>query len=186
VGSETQLTVFWARASSGAMAAPTVADLGNHQLGEILTVRGCIASGDPWDVTAGDVQSTATTAVSVPGATTTVSDCLVVMIASNGFDTDIAQTSGWANPDLANVTERGDINTALGHGGGFGFATGEKAAVGAYGATTATLAGASQQGRLSIALRPPVASSTAPPWVEPMEAESDWVDPRWVTSFDVS
>lgn len=151
----TQLTVLWKRATSSSEAALSIGDSGNHQVAQILTFRGCITTGDPWDVTAGDVASTADTAVSIPGATTTVDECLIVLAVSNGTDISTAETSGWANAALANVLERADKNTTQGNGGGFGVATGEKATAGAFGATSATLVTSSVQGRLAIALKPP-------------------------------
>jgi len=131
-----------------------VADSGDHQIARIITFRGVIASGNPWDVAVGSVAATASTAVSIPGATTTVANTLVVAIVANATDTTSARTSGWTNANLTSLTERMDNNTSSGNGGGFGVATGVKATAGAYGATTATLATSSVQGMLSFALKP--------------------------------
>jgi len=152
----TRLTVFWSRATSSAMGSVGVnVASGDHQSAQIITFRGVITSGNPWDSTpAGDVAATAATAVSIPGATTTVANTLVVAIVANATDTTTAQTSGWTNADLSSLIEQADGNTSTGNGGGFGVATGVKAAAGAYSATTATLATSSVQGRMSIALRP--------------------------------
>jgi hypothetical protein len=150
----TRLAVYWKRAASSAEASPTVADSGDHQIARIITFRGVIASGNPWDVTAGNVASSASNSVSIPGATTTVANTLVVGIVANGTDTSTAGTSGWTNTNLTSLTERVDNNTNRGNGGGFGVATGLKATAGAYGTTTATLATSSVQGRMSIALKP--------------------------------
>jgi hypothetical protein len=149
----TRLSVFWKRATA-TETAPTVTDPGDHAIAQILAFRGCVDSGNPWDVTSGDVAAAATTAVSIPGDTTTVVNCLVVLAVSNATDTATPQTSGYANADLVNLTERTDRNSTQGNGGGFAVITGEKAAIGAYGATTATLATSSVQGRISIALKP--------------------------------
>lgn len=150
----TRLTVFWARATSTTMATPTVADSGNNQVAQIITFRGVIGTGNPWDVTAGDVLAAASTAFSIPGATTTVTNALVVAIVSNSRDATVPQSSGWTNADLSGVVEITDFNASVGNGGGFGAATGVKAAAGAYRSTTGSLANSSVQGRLSIALRP--------------------------------
>lgn len=149
------LSVFWCRATSAAMAAPVTNDSGNHQHGFIITFRWCVASGNPWDVTAGDFLDTVSTTVTIPGDTTTVANCLVVAICGHSVDdvVDVGQFSGWANADLANITERFDNSTAVGGGSGLGIVTGEKAAAGAYAATTATLATTSRQARMSIALK---------------------------------
>jgi hypothetical protein len=152
----TRLAVYWKRATTSAEASPRVADSGDHQVAIIITFRGVIASGNPWDVTAGNVAATASTSVLIPGATTTVANTLVVAIVCNGTDTSTAQTSGWTNANLVptSLTERADGGSFAGNGGGFGVATGVKETAGAYGATTATLATSSVQGRMSIALKP--------------------------------
>ena len=152
--SATRLTVFWKRATSSAEATPTIADSGDHQIAKIITFRGVTSSGDPWDITAGSVASSAGTSVSIPTVTTTVANTLVVTIVANATDTSSARTSGWTNSNLTSLTERMDNNTTNGNGGGFGVATGVKAAAGATGATTATLATSSVQGKMTIALKP--------------------------------
>lgn len=153
------LSVFWKR-HSGSETDPTVADTGNHTNAVIIAIRGCITTGDPFDVTAGNVQVGVSTTVTIPGDTTTVADCLIVALATHSTDTLTAQFSAWANADLSDVTERVDNSTDAGGGGGIGIATGGKATAGAYGNTTATLATSSEQGRMSIALKP-AASGTA-------------------------
>jgi hypothetical protein len=152
----TRLAVYWCRATSNAMAAPVVADSGDHTIAQILTFRGCITSGDPWDVTAGDTAAASTT-VTVPGATSTVADCLVVLAAANPVDSAADQSlKNWVNASLANIVEVASSNTTSGNGGGFSVATGELHAAGAYGSTTCTRLTSTVQGRMSIALKPPV------------------------------
>jgi len=150
----TRLALYWKRATSSAESNPTVADSGDHQIARIITFRGVIESGNPWDVSVGTVASSASTSVSIPGATTTVANTLVVAIVANATDTASARTSAWTNSNLTSLTERVDNNTSSGNGGGFGVATGVMATAGAYGATTATLATSSVQGRVSLALKP--------------------------------
>lgn len=157
----TRLTVFWRRATASE-SAPTIPDPGNHCTSVILAFRGCAQSGDPWDVTAGDVLATASTTVTVPGVTTTVANCLIVLAAAHATDIAAAQYSGWTNANLGSLTERVDASGVSGNGGGFGIATGTKATAGSTGNTTATNANSTVQGRICIALRPaPVVNATA-------------------------
>jgi hypothetical protein len=153
-----RIAVFWKRiTTAGGGTAPTVADSGNHQTAALHAFRGCIATGDPWDVTAGgnDGGANDTTGV-IPGDTTTVADCLVVLICGSSRNlTSTTTFSDWTNADLANLTERFDATDTVGLGGGHGMATGEKASAGAYADTTVTLAATSFKGALSIALKPP-------------------------------
>src|SRR5207244_7520025 len=48
----TRLTVFWSRATSTSMGAVGVNDSGDHQIAQILTFRGVVATGNHWDVPA--------------------------------------------------------------------------------------------------------------------------------------
>jgi len=167
----TRLTAFWSR-NNGTQGAPTTSDSGNHQLGRIVAFRGCVTSGNPWDVTAGGVEATADTSGAIPGATTTVANTLVVAaIATSLPDADgTANFSAWTNANLTSVTERTDNTTVTGNGGGLGVVTGVKATAGAYGNTTVTCGTAAVKGMVSIALKPgggggspPVANFTGTP-----------------------
>src|SRR3990172_2304835 len=73
-----RITVFWSR-YNGTQGAPTTNDPGDHIVGRMFAVRGAAASGDPWNVTAGGVDATSDTSGSIPGDTTTVDPCLVVL-----------------------------------------------------------------------------------------------------------
>lgn len=148
----TRLSLFWARWTP-TLALPTITDPGDHAIAELLAARGCPISGDPWDVTAGNTVAT-TTAVSIPGDTTTVANCLVVGIVVNATDTAVPQVSGYVNASLTNIFEHVDFNAIDGVGGGFAIVSGVKLTAGAYSATTATLATSSAQGRMSVALKP--------------------------------
>ncbi len=156
----TRLTVFWSR-YNGTQGAPTTSDSGNHQLGRIVAIRGAATSGNPWDVTAGGVESTADTSGAIPGATTTVANTLVVAAIATALpDADgTADFSAWTNANLTSVTERTDNTVTAGNGGGLGIATGGKATAGAYGTTTVTCATAARKGMMSIALKPPAGGS---------------------------
>jgi T5SS/PEP-CTERM-associated repeat protein len=153
--SATRLTAFWSR-YNGTQGAPTASDSGNHQLGRIIAIRGAAASGNPWDVTAGGVEATADTSGSIPGATTTVANTLVVTAIATSLPdaSGTANFSSWTNGNLTSVTERTDNTVTAGNGGGLGVATGIKATAGAYGNTAVTLATSASKGMMSIAIKP--------------------------------
>lgn len=154
---DASLSVYWARATSTSMADVVTNAPGNHAVGVIMTFRGCVGSGDPWNVTAGDADTSADTAIDIPGDTTTVDNCLVVAISTTGQDIDSAARfidSSWANADLANLRERMDNVRTPGNGGGFGVVTGDKESAGSYRTATGALLVTSVQSRLSIALKP--------------------------------
>ncbi len=156
-GLNSQLHVYWKRLTSSSEANASIADgVGDDaKMAQILTFAGCPTSGNPYDVTAGNAIGTASTAVSVPGDTTTVANALCVAILShNAIDSLSPQITGWTNASLLALTERVDNCDTTSIGYGLGVATGIKAAAGAVSATTATLGSAATQGRIMIALKP--------------------------------
>lgn len=149
----TRLTVFWSR-YNGTQGDPTTSDSGDHQVAVIHAFRGCVNTGDPHEGEAGGTDAASDTALSASGSTTTGADRLVLVFASRDNDAAGAHYSAWANSDLANLTERFDDGTVAGNGGGMALVTGEKATPGTYGATTATLAVATTDAFLTVALIP--------------------------------
>jgi hypothetical protein len=138
-GTTTKLTVLWRRLVAGD-AAPTIADAGDHLIGRMMVVRGCVASGNPWNNALGTTEQAADTTVSIPGLVTSADDCLIV--AAFGTGQDVASTAGatgWANPTLDGIVERMDDWTTSGTGGGFAVATGVSARAGGIAPTTCTL-----------------------------------------------
>jgi hypothetical protein len=144
------------------MATPTVADPGNHVVAQILTYRGAITTGNPWDVTSGGVKPAASTAVAATGVTTTVDDTLIVVAGSQDDDDSKAAFSAWTNTNLTSLTEQVDTasNTGGGNGGGFAVSDGLMTTAGATGDTTATVR-SSVNAFLTIALKPPVAGAAS-------------------------
>lgn len=160
--SETRLTVFWCRATSRSMAAPVFNDAGNHLGVKAFLIRGCIATGDPWDVTAASSNDTPSTSFSITGLTTTVDNCMVMSITSEG--TDIANTDefdNWANASLTRFRELETCQGTSGLGGGFGIAVGRKATAGTVSATTGNFVTSSDAANLMIAWKP-AATGPAP------------------------
>ena len=149
----TQITVFWARATSATMASPIVADPGNHVYARILTYRNVFASGNPWDVTGGGVKAVASASVTVTGVTTTVDNTLIVQAVARDDDSAAAEFSAETNAGLTSITERSDAGTTSGNGGGIGIWDGGQTTAGATGNTTATVT-SSINAFLTIALRP--------------------------------
>lgn len=152
--SGTQLTAYWCRATSAAMASPVITDPGDHAVGYIITFRGCIAEGSPFDGSAVAAQkATASTSASAPGITTTIDNALVVAAISRDNDSASAAFSSWTNASLASITERGDTGSTQGNGGGIGVATGVKTSAGSVSTTTATVT-SSINASLTFALIP--------------------------------
>lgn len=151
--SATRLTALYKRALSSSESSVMVADPGDHIVAQLITFRGCVGTGFPWDIAAGDTAASSVVVV-YPNGTTSVDNTLVVEIVANSTDTTISQTSSYGNSSLANLTERVDANRTDGNGGGFSLITGEKATAGPFLHTGAGLFTASVQGRLMVALMP--------------------------------
>lgn len=150
----TRLTVFWARATTTTMPSPTVADPGDHVYARILTYRGVVTTGNPWDVTGGGVVATASTVLAVTSITTTVADTLIVQAVARHRDRADAEFSAQTNVNLTGIAERADGGTTSGNGGGLAVWDGVKSLAGATGTTTATVSRTNIMAFLSIALKP--------------------------------
>jgi hypothetical protein len=154
-GLRSHLTLFWKRAASGAESAPVIDDCGELNAAQIYCFRGCVASGNPWDVFsgAGDID----TSLSIAGTTTTGANRLVAVFVG-AVHNSTASLGSWANADLTAIAEQDDtVHTIGGDKIHLAMTTGAKAAAGAYGATTATWTGiASFVGAagITLALKP--------------------------------
>jgi len=130
-GTHTELAFLWKR-TDGTESSVTLPDPADHFLGIMAAFRGCITTGDPWDVVG--TQGGATNGTrNAPTVNTTVDNTLVlavISVASTGLH------SGESNSNLTNLTERIDVETATGNNGAICLITGELASLGATGATT--------------------------------------------------
>jgi hypothetical protein len=151
----TRISVFWARATSASMLGPILGGTTDHIYAQILTYRGVVNSGNPWDTTApvGGVKAAASTAVTVTGVTTTYANAMVVQAVARDNDNAAAAFSAQTNANLSSIAERVDAGTTNGNGGGFSVWDGTKVAAGATGNTTATVT-SSINAFLTVALKP--------------------------------
>jgi hypothetical protein len=155
-GLPTRLVARWHRATGPESGTITVPAVTNHHLARIIGIRGCVTSGNPWNVTASGLQNSAVATVTFPTLTTTVADCLIVNAVTTGHDINTTTHIGsWVNAGLAApaITEHVDNWTASGTGGGIGAAAGGKAAAGAVSASTATVNNANVQAMITIAFQ---------------------------------
>ncbi len=155
------LEVFWCRATSATQASVVIADPGDHIAAQIVTYTNIVTSGNPWDVISTGVQGTASTNCQIPSTTTTGADRLIVAVVANSFDSNTNQASAISNANLATPTIAIDsqFNTTQGGGGGVAVGSGGLAVAGAVGTTTVTLANATKQAYMHIALKPDTAIS---------------------------
>ena len=164
IAGATQMSVWWRR-WNGTDGSPVFASADNHQIARMISISGCITSGDPWDIVlTGITDSVADTSVEIIGGTTTVAECLILaMVVQELPDANsTAQFTSWANADLSSVTEQMDNARNVGNGGAVGMATGEKATAGLFGTTTATAATSSRRVGGMLALKPPAVAGPRP------------------------
>ncbi len=135
--SSTRGYVFWKR-DGGAEGAPTVTDSGDHTLGIIMAIRGCMTTGDPFLSIGQTRKATASTTGTAAAGATPTDACLVVNAFFHGLDSASVVFSAWTNASLASITEQIDVATADGNGGGIGVATGGMTKSGSFGSTTVT------------------------------------------------
>jgi hypothetical protein len=147
VASSIAFYVYWIRATSASMPGISSGDSGTDNVINISVFRGCVATGSPIDAFGTDTAASSTS-VSIPGLTTLGSNRLVVAGLGWGSTNSV---SGFANGDLTSFAEIQDVGTTR---GGFALGAGTKATAGAVVVTTATLATADVQERLSFALIP--------------------------------
>lgn len=148
---ECLLWVFTRHHVSG--SSVTVSWHGDHILCNVLTFRHVHAS-NPVNAKSEGASGSTSTAVSIPGLTTTVPQCLVLAIVAHDINSSSAQVSGWSNSSLSDRAELEDICTQVGWDGGFAVYSGYKAAAGNVSATTATLGTGKKKAYACLALRP--------------------------------
>ena len=150
VSNTTHAALYWCRATSAAMPAPTIPFVNDHIRAVIITFDGCNANGEPFDVCEHAIGSGGT--VFFPDLTTTDANTLIVHATTNTADSSSSQMSAWTNGALGSLAEHYDTATTSGTGSGFAFASGTKAAAGAIGETQATLAAGGAWCAFSVAL----------------------------------
>lgn len=148
-----KLSVFWKEAA-GSDANVSIPDPGNHGIAQILVFSG-VDTTAPVNVTVGTSPGVSRTSVTCTGVTTTADGCGVVHIVGTGRDANTtAHFDGWANANLASITEISDVTTGTASGGGFGAAWGIKTTAGATGDCTVTQAISSIYTAITVALEP--------------------------------
>ncbi len=134
--------------------APSISDVASDdaKLAGIIVIRN--STGLDATPTFSTVSAAgATTAVSWPDITTVTPNALIVHIMGCRIDSDGPKCSGYSNGALTELSERVDYHSIIGLGYGIVVAIGKKASPGAIGNTTATLATASSQARMTLAFK---------------------------------
>jgi hypothetical protein len=184
--SSVRLQVYWCRATSNSMPTPTIVNPGNHVIARILAWRGCVETGNPFNVTpVGNTLATASTSYTIPSLTLIGVNNRLIHIVAGATDTTVDQLTGAGlhPPDgtVPSMNGRTDSWRDVGNGGGF-TVTDIVRQAGATGTGVGTLATATVQARMAIALVPPpqqfvVDSPSTTPWRPFFTGRIDTVDP---------
>jgi hypothetical protein len=149
----TQLSVYWARATTTSMANPVVTAGSDFKYGVIATFRGALTSATPIDISGGSVKASASTSATISAVTTTNAGTHVITAISSDVSSASAFVTSYTNANLSGLTKRFDAGTVSGGGGGISFASGDWASTGSTG-TTAVVLTSTINAFMTIALIP--------------------------------
>jgi hypothetical protein len=155
LASGSKLHVWWKRAASASEASVATGSTTDHLVARLFTFRGCVTTGNPYNVTTTGAKTTSSTTATVPALVTTVNDTLITMVV--GRPSDNAFTFNFDVPVNANLTEldeAGEGATSLGNGGGFVVSYGVKATAGNTGTSTITKLASTTDTYVVLALSP--------------------------------
>ena len=138
LSTETQINSYWKRATGSETSFTQTAT--DHQCALVALVRGCIASGTPYEGMTFSKTGSTTTPV-LPTPTTLGVDRLVIQGIARGTDTASSEFSSPTNSDLQSVTLVGQYGTATGNGGGIAVVSGIDRIAGSSGTTSISYSG---------------------------------------------
>jgi hypothetical protein len=152
--------VYWLRAASGAESNPTVDPGTGVALGVIISVQGCIASGDPFDAIVNGQSTVGTSPLSIPSPTTTGADRLILGTVATDRDEPSTGTffSTPTNADLTGIVLQVNRTISSSSGAGLGIWSGTKATAGAV-ANSSMAAGAAEEWAYTVVALLPAAST---------------------------
>ena len=145
--------LYWKRVGASE-AAPTFSGITGQRFFLAVQYRGCPTSGDPFDVSASDMNNSASTTISLDIGTTTETDCSIYYFLTSSIGTSNT-FSGQTNSNLSGITEDYDTGAGESTMGGW---HGSFAAGGAVGTSTTTCGSA-----LSVFCGIAVLSTTSTP-----------------------
>lgn len=172
VSDRTRLTVariFY----SGSPPDLTSTDPGDHHVGYILAFRN-VDTTSPVHIQQTSSDSSNDTAMSITGVTTTLDNCLIVYVESNGDDDVVGgavSPSDAANASLDFLLQGGRAGTTSSTDGSVGVWYGGKASQGATGTLTGTIQASEESASISFALAP--AAAVEPEFEVELASEGD-------------
>jgi len=149
-----KLHVWWKRAASNAESSVATGAATDHIVARLYTFRGCITTGNPWNVTTTGTKTTASTTATVPALVTTLDDTLITMIVGRPDDNSSPTHFGVpVNSNLTGLAEATETGTTNGNGGGFVVSYGVKSTPGDTGTSTLTKSASTTDTYVVLALK---------------------------------
>ncbi len=155
-GDSTERLYAWWGRYSGTETAPTLGSTANHISAGTAAWSGCSLSNAVINISQSGANYSSSSFFSfATSVSTTVNDCLSIVICTSTYDSTIGQfTHPFTNANLTSIATRLNYQTSFGNGGGFGLAEGALAVAGPIGTWQTTLANSSVQSYVTFALRP--------------------------------
>lgn len=146
-----KLSILYKFAASSSESAVTIADLGDHWVGNIITFSG--VADPPNNARSAGVKTTASTTATLPSVTPSDDNCIILLICSRPNDSSDTSHFGLAvNSNLTGITKLIEGGTTLGNGGGYVVQMGVMPTAGATGTTTMTKAASTKDAYYVLAL----------------------------------
>lgn len=197
-GPQTSLGMYWCRATSSAMSAPTFSG-GDHIIAQIFVIRDVRTTGDPFDAVATSNVAHVGSVMQLPGVTTALDGSLVLSAVATIDDTSgssliFVNFRDYTNANLTGLVEIGDVRTAEGLGGGFGVCAGRMDTSGATGVTTCVHTNASNFASsepyniaITIALPGGPLADSSPPQITNVDpADGELITANKIISFHIT
>ena len=149
-GTGTKLWLYGYRCL-GTETGVSVPDQLDHVVGALMSFAGVKKDGTPYAGFNGS-SAASSSAISIPGLTTTKPNSRVLAAVACGLDTASNPIGTPVNSDLTDLLTAGSVTTNIGNGGQLKVFSGLRAAVGTVGATTSTVSTATIQALASFEL----------------------------------
>jgi hypothetical protein len=151
-GTDSVLGIWWSRWTTGQASQLTVTDTGDHQMGVVISVSGCVTTGTPFQGLATATAASTTSGV-IPAVTTTLYNTEIIGAITSGRDANsTTEFSNYTNSSLLNINEEVDYLANTGNGGGFGIFSAFFNDIGSTGTTSVTIANATATSAAAFAM----------------------------------
>lgn len=148
----TRLAAYY-KFTTGTETNPSLADSGNHTLGQILVFRNVNYTRPIITTASGATTTTLVSTFNFPAVTTTVPNSMILLCCASSLSGTVFNALP-TNANLTSITERVDNGNAAGNSGSISMWTAFNPTTSSTGTTSATSATTAVFGYLTIALRP--------------------------------